>query len=83
MSVPGWDKVIEAAQLETSVEIGGETYRRLAYGPDHPDTAVRSHCWDCNAAIGQLHVVDRCTVERCPRCLGQSIGCTCSELTVH
>lgn len=53
-------------------------YDRIPYGSE-PHPHQRDHCGDCNAPRGGLHHPG-CDVERCPRCLGQSISCGCDDL---
>lgn len=69
-----WLRQISEAQRETTVEIGGQSYRRLRYGSERPDCARRCH--DCAVELGQLHVFG-CLIERCPRCGDQRFGCGC------
>ncbi|MBK8913330.1 MAG: hypothetical protein IPM64_01810 [Phycisphaerales bacterium] len=75
--VKGWPEMIQAAQLELTVEIGGVTYQRIRYG-DEPDDwgADRQPCHDCAAIKGQFYV-GGCDVECCPVCGGQVISCSC------
>jgi hypothetical protein len=72
-----WQARIDAAQLETRVEIGGQEYERLPYGaPGDHNSVVYPECPDCAARVGQLHVAG-CDTETCPACGGQALGCDC------
>jgi hypothetical protein len=67
-----WQRQIEAAQHETTVDLIGGIYTRLRYGME--PIASGLHCRDCATLTGQFHVIG-CAVERCPRCGGQAISC--------
>lgn len=71
-----WQARIDAAQTETSVNIGGVILLRVRYGTDYPDG--KPQCRDCGVEHGQLHV-RTCCVERCPKCGGQAISCPCTD----
>lgn len=71
-----WQRVMDEAQLDTRVEIGGTEYERLSYG--ERGEALYSTCPDCAVAIGQLHVRN-CDTEICPACGGQALGCDCGH----
>jgi hypothetical protein len=71
-----WAGVIADAQKETTTDIVGQSYSRIAYGADSHDGAER--CSDCAVDRGQLHV-PTCCVERCPKCKGQAISCECGD----
>ncbi len=73
-----WSEQLKKAQEITHYDIGGKSYRRIAFGdepgPTHGDN--RLACHDCAAIRGQFHVAG-CDVEACPVCGGQSIACDC------
>ena len=70
---------IDAAQLQTTVVIGGIERQRIRYGEEAEDWgADRQPCHDCGAAKGQFHAFG-CDVERCPVCGGQLIFCECDD----
>jgi hypothetical protein len=77
-----WAKRIAAEQAYTTENIAGATYLRIRYGADYPDLDLRPRCRDCGCALGQIHV-DPCCVERCARCLGQRIPCSCPCDALH
>jgi hypothetical protein len=75
-----WAEVIRKAQTETTATVAGAVYERVRYGGEYKHGfAYKPKCWDCAVAIGELHVA-KCSVERCPRCMGQRIECSCTEL---
>lgn len=75
-SAPGWQSQIDNAQFEPEIDLIDGVYTRLRYGTE--PIASSLHCRDCGVVTGQFHV-SGCTIERCPRCGGQAIGCpTCT-----
>lgn len=73
-----WKAEIDLAQCEPTVDLVDGVYTRLRFGLEPMITPL--HCPDCAAQTGQFHVVG-CTVERCPRCGGQALGCpTCTPV---
>lgn len=72
-----WPTEILNAQSETTVELYGREYERLAYGMEPGWEMYATYpCHDCAVQAGQLHVPN-CDVEACPRCFGQLITCGC------
>ncbi len=74
--IEGWQDRIDEAQHETTADVGGAEYARIAQGAGAGDLPGEP-CGDCGAQPGQLHV-SGCTTERCPRCaVSQRFGCYC------
>lgn len=71
---PEWQARIDDEQEYTHEEIAGKSYPRVRYGTEMAN--LPSQCRDCACTIGELHV-HGCCVERCARCGGQAISCTC------
>lgn len=44
----------------------------------HKRKRKHSHCQDCGAGIGETHF-DGCGIERCLRCGGQKLSCSCEK----
>jgi hypothetical protein len=73
----GWPAQIRAAQLMTTIPIGGREVTRVRYGDESRDWGADCQpCDDCRVLKGQFHVMG-CDIEQCPRCAGQAITCNC------
>lgn len=70
------------SQLLKTEKLHGKRYRRIRFGDEEwlksEEWVENSNrpCHDCFAIKGQLHA-EGCDMERCPRCLGQHLGCGC------
>jgi hypothetical protein len=75
---PAWPDRIRAAQDEPTVTLKDETFERFRFGkgPGERREAARP-CGDCAVIRGEFHVPG-CDLERCPRCRGQLIFCSCN-----
>lgn len=65
----------------SKVRIGGRVYPRIRFGGRGDlteGTGKSSRCFDCNALTGHFHHVG-CDAERCPKCGGQLISCSCGN----
>lgn len=71
-----WPEKIRAAQRETTLVIGGQTFQRIPYGREPGMRGTRRECHDCSVISGELHVRG-CDMERCPSCRQQLITCLC------
>jgi len=60
--------------VESEIEIGGKWYKRLME-PVH-EVKPNECCHDCGVEPGRYHHWD-CDMEKCPKCGGQLISCTC------
>lgn len=59
----------DAAQAVTLDQINGQVYERVRNDDD-------GDCRSCGVPAGMLHLFG-CSIERCPKCNGQSISCGC------
>jgi hypothetical protein len=62
------------------IKIGGVDYRPIRW-TDEPEWRyehITFQCGDCATPPGGVHHPG-CCVERCPACLGQSLGCECND----
>lgn len=77
---PTCGRTMNGTGCADTYEIAGQEYERIPYGDprDRFPESPNANCSDCNAPRGGLHH-GGCCVERCPRCLGQSIGCDCED----
>ncbi len=66
---------LQAAQLETTIEIGGKEFDRLPWGTGLPGR--RKDC-SCGAPHGWLHQ-QPCQHEVCPLCRGALLECGCQD----
>ena len=65
---------IKRAQAVPTVQVGGQTFRRLIFGTSEGGFKCRA----CGVNYGLLHIVN-CVAERCPRCrIGRLLTCACA-----
>jgi len=74
---PGWAERMAEAQLEPTIELAGQVFTRVRCGEERGLFGFLDGCGDCGVNAGQFHVPN-CSIERCPRCGGQALGCPCS-----
>jgi len=83
--IAGWQEKIDLSQQITHFHANGVAYPRIPFGGEavymeflgEPDY---THCGDCAALIGQLHVCHphgSCDIEECPKCHEQLLSCDC------
>jgi len=61
------------------IQIGGMDYRPIRWDDESwRHEKVTFQCRDCGTPPGGVHHPG-CCVERCPACLGQSLGCECND----
>jgi hypothetical protein len=64
------------------ITIGGEDFEPIRWGDEREIKTkarpVHFNCSDCDTPPGGVHHPG-CCVERCPACLGQALGCRCSD----
>lgn len=74
-----WPAEIEAAQTIINIQLGGKSYKRVAFGKER-DMATQGldNCGECGVLPGQLHVPD-CDLEQCPKCYEQLSSCGCQD----
>ena len=59
----------------------GKKLNPIKFGDEKEDWGSKDNdarCHDCNCKVGKYHHPN-CDVERCPKCKGQAISCTCHE----
>lgn len=67
------------AQTQMHYTIAGTDYPRVRYGGESDDWgASHQDCGDCGVKPGEFHVLG-CDIERCPKCGGQAISCSCDD----
>jgi hypothetical protein len=77
-----WPRRLLAAQNIETMVADNEEFARVRWGAEkywsvvQGDPVTSDFCFDCGAAIGELHG-PFCDQEECPRCGGQLIGCDC------
>ncbi|TYS87510.1 hypothetical protein [Rossellomorea aquimaris] len=68
---------VAESQLYTFCIINGVEYKRIVFGEEAYDYSY-DFCGDCAIRKGHYHV-SGCDMEVCPKCLGQKIGCDCTN----
>jgi uncharacterized protein with PIN domain len=70
---------LKRSQAVTTLIINGRSYERRRFYPEdigEEDDEDESALCECEVRSGQLHLFG-CELERCPRCGGQIISCSC------